>query len=73
MDKSAKKPLTDETVAYEPTGPSGNCYWIMGMTIKALKRHGYADRVAEYERRATAGDYDNLLKVTGEYVILKAV
>ena len=47
-----KKPLTDETVAYEPTGPSGNAYWIMGMTIKALKRTGHADKVGEYERRA---------------------
>ena len=68
-----KKPLTDETVAYEPTGPSGNAYWILGMTARALKRSGHADKVGEYNRRATAGDYDNLLKVTGEYVDLRAV
>ena len=68
-----KKPLTDETVTYEPTGPSGNAYWILGMTTLALKRSGHADKVEEYNRRATSGDYENLLKVTGEYVILKAV
>ena len=68
-----KKPLTDETVTYEPTGPSGNAYWILGMTTLALKRSGHADKVEEYHRRATSGDYENLLKVTGEYVILKAV
>ena len=68
-----KKPLVDEVVAYEPTGPSGNAYWILGMTATALKRHGHADKVAEYQRRATSGDYDNLLKVTGEYVALRAV
>jgi hypothetical protein len=68
-----KKPLTDETVTYEPTGPSGNAYWILGMTTLALKRSGHADKVEEYSRRATSGDYKNLLKVTGEYVVLKAV
>ena len=68
-----KKPLTDETVTYEPTGPSGNAYWILGMTTIALKRSGHADKVEEYNRRATSGNYRNLLKVTGEYVILKAV
>ena len=31
------------------------------------------DKVEEYNRRATSGDYENLLKVTGEYVVLKAV
>ena len=68
-----KKPLTDEVVTYEPTGPSGNAYWILGMTSRALKRSGHADKVEEYNRRATSGDYENLLKVTGEYVVLKAV
>ena len=68
-----KRPLTDVTVTYEPTGPSGNAYWILGMTTLALKRSGHADKVEEYNRRATSGDYENLLKVTGEYVILKAV
>ena len=68
-----KKPLTDEVVTYEPTGPSGNAYWILGMTTIALKRSGHADKVEEYNRRATSGNYENLLKVTGEYVILKAV
>ena len=68
-----QKPLTDETVTYEPAGPSGNAYWILGMTARALKRSGHADKVEEYNRRATSGDYENLLKVTGEYVVLKAV
>lgn len=67
-----KRPLTDETVTYEPTAPSGNAYWILGMTAIALKRSGHADKVEEYNRRATSGDYENLLKVTGEYVVLKA-
>ena len=70
---SEKRPLTDETVTYEPAGPSGNAYWILGMTVRALKRSGHADKVEEYNQRATSGDYENLVKVTGEYVVLKAV
>ena len=70
MTNEKKNPLTGETVAYEPTGPSGNAYWIMGMTIKALKRTGHADKTEEYERRATSGDYENLLAATREYVNL---
>ena len=54
---SEKRPLTDETVTYEPAGPSGNAYWILGMTVRALKRSGHADKVEEYNRRATSGDY----------------
>ena len=65
-----KKPMTDATVTYEPTGPSGNAYWIMGATAKALKRNHHADKVDEYLRRATSGDYQNLLAVTREYVNL---
>ena len=42
----------------------------MGATIKALKRNRHADKVAEYLRRATSGDYQNLLAVTREYVNL---
>ena len=68
-----KKPLTDETVEFEPNGPTGNAYWILGMTTRALKRSGHADQVEEYNRRATSGNYDNLLAVTREYVNLVEV
>jgi len=45
----------------------------MGAVAKALRSAGRGDLVEEYLRKATSGDYENLLKVTGEYVILKAV
>lgn len=48
MAKKSNAPLTDEMVTYEPAGPSGNAFWILGMTIRALKRQGHADKVAEY-------------------------
>ena len=56
MAKKSNAPLTDETVTYEPAGPSGNAFWILGMTIRALKRQGHADKVAEYQKLATSGD-----------------
>ncbi len=68
-----KNPLTGETVTYEPAGPTGNAFWIMGATAKALRRNGHADKVAEYQRRATSGNYENLLAVTREYVNLVEV
>ena len=43
------------------------------MTTRALKRSGHADQVEEYNRRATSGNYDNLLAVTREYVNLVEV
>ena len=68
--KGKRKPLTSRTVTYEPAGPSGNAYWILGMTVRALRESGHADKVGEYEWRATSGDYKNLLAVTREYVNL---
>ncbi len=41
---------------------------ILGKTIKALKEAGHVELAKQYEQEATAGDYDNLLQVTMEYV-----
>ena len=73
MSNGKKEPIIDETVVVEMRGPSGNAYCVMGAVADALRRNGKGDLVAEYRRRATSGDYENLLEVTGEYVVLKAV
>ncbi len=49
-------------------GENGNAFNIMGITTKALKRAGHGDLVEEYRKEAMSGDYDNLLRVTMEYV-----
>lgn len=49
-------------------GEDGNAYSIIARVSKALRRAGQGDKVAEYQARATSGDYDNLLAVTMEYV-----
>ena len=71
--KGRRKPLTNRTVTYEPAGPSGNAFWILGKTIIALKESGYADKVDEYQKDATSGNYRHLLNVTRRYVNLRRV
>ena len=45
----------------------------MGAVSKALRSTGHGDLVEEYFRKATSGDYENLLKVSGEYVNIERV
>ena len=54
-------------------GPSGNAWCVMGAVSKALRSTGHGDLVEEYFRKATSGDYENLLKVSGEYVNIERV
>ena len=49
-------------------GKDGNAFAIMGAVTKALKKAGFPDEAKAYTKEATAGDYDNLLRVTMEYV-----
>ena len=49
-------------------GEDGNAFAIMGRVTRALKANGQSDLVAEYRAKATSGDYDNLLRVSMEYV-----
>lgn len=53
---------------YSLVGVDGNAYAVMGYTAMALRREGLVDMVDEMHDRATAGDYDNLLRVCMEYV-----
>ena len=59
-------PKTD--VKVKLLGESGNAFYILGKTIKALKQAGYEDLAKEYQAEATKGDYDHLLRVTMDYV-----
>ncbi len=71
MADEKKEPILDETVIVELRGPSGNAYCVMANVVKALKDAGRGDLKAEYLRRATSGNYENLLAVSGEYVNIK--
>ena len=73
MSNERKEPVTDETVIVEMRGPSGNAYCVLGAVAKALRSTGHGDLVEEYLRKATSGDYENLLKVSGEYVSIERI
>ena len=73
MSNEKKEPITDETVIVEMRGPSGNAYCVMANVVKALKDAGRGDLKDEYLRRATSGNYENLLAVTREYVDLQEI
>ena len=49
-------------------GEDGNAFAIMGRVKRALERAGHKDLAAQYIKEATAGNYDNLLRVTLEYI-----
>ena len=68
-----KNPVTDETVTVEMRGPSGNAWAVMGDVVAALRRAGKASLKDEYMKRATSGDYENLLEVSGEYVHIERI
>lgn len=53
---------------YSLIGVDGNAFAIMGYTAMALKRTGHADLVEDMRKRATSGDYDNLIAVCESYL-----
>ena len=56
-------------IEVELIGHDGNAFAIMGKVTKAMKRANIDKSVIEeYRKEAMSGDYDNLLRVTMEYV-----
>lgn len=53
---------------YSLIGVDGNAFAIMGYTSRALKRTGHRDLVDKMHEEATAGDYDNLIRVCMKYI-----
>lgn len=49
-------------------GEDGNAFAIIGRVSAALRRAGQGDKVKEFQKKATSGDYNNLLCVAMEYV-----
>ena len=45
-------------------GTDGNAFAILGKVKRALKEAGFTpDELAEFQKQAMSGDYDNLLRV----------
>ena len=53
---------------YTLVGVDGNAFSVMGYTARALKETGHRDMVAQMQKEAMSGDYNNLLCVCMKYV-----
>jgi len=59
----------DQRPTVRLVGEDGNAYAIMGRVTSALRRAGFDNEVVKtYQKEATSGDYDHLLRVTLSYV-----
>ena len=51
------------------SGNDGNAFAIMGAVKSAIKKAGATpEQITEYMTDSMSGDYDNLLRVAGEWV-----
>ncbi len=58
-----------EDITVQLVGGDGNAFAVIGAVMKALKRAGLTkDEQDAYMSEATSGDYDNLLRVTMDWV-----
>jgi hypothetical protein len=49
-------------------GEDGNAFSIIGRVCRALREGGRSDLIESFKQEATAGNYDNLLRVVMNYV-----
>ena len=56
-------------ISVKLVGEDGNAFDILGRTTRSMREFGVpSDVVDEYVKQATAGDYNNLLRVTCAWV-----
>lgn len=53
---------------YDLVGQDGNAYSLMGYTARALRNEGLRDLEQEMMKKATSGDYYNLIAVCDDYL-----
>ena len=58
---------------YDLRYEKGNAFEIMAFVSSNLEEHGYDELSKQYVKDATSGDYENLLKVTLEYVKIRFI
>lgn len=57
-----------EKITVKLVGKNGNAYNLLAIVRKALRENGMQDKVEEFTKKATSGDYDHLLATCCEYV-----
>ena len=49
------------------SGTDGNAFAIMGKVSNTLRKAGLGDQVEAFQKEATSGDYDNVLRTASKY------
>ena len=58
-------------VSVDLIGQDGNALFILGRVMKEMRRGGVsAEGIEDFRKDATSGDYDNLLRVVMNYVMV---
>ena len=53
------------------TGQDGNAFSIMGAVVRGMKKAGATPvEVAEFQKEAMSGDYENLLSTAQKWVVV---
>jgi len=56
-------------IEVELIGQDGNAFYILGAVQNAMRKAGVLDtEIDKYVAEATEGDYNNLLRVTSEWI-----
>ena len=61
--------MREEKIDVKLIGEDGNAFYILGKVTREMRRNGYTkDEIDQYLKEAKSGDYNNLLRVTMEWV-----
>lgn len=63
-----RKNMPKYNVLVQLSGNDGNAFNIMAQVNRALRDVATPDEIKQYQQEAMSGDYDNLLRVTSEWV-----
>ena len=69
MTEAADTPKYDVSISFDPKGPDGNAFVILGKVKRALQSAGAsATDCTAFYNEATAGDYEHLLATVRKWV-----
>ena len=63
----------NKVIQFDRNGETGNIFYILGQANKVLRQQGKGNESIEMFERVKQGDYENALKVIGEYVELQDI
>ncbi len=63
----------NKVIQFDRNGETGNIFYILGQANKVLRQQGRGNDSIEMFERVKQGDYENALKVIGEYVELQDI